>query len=76
MRLDPDSHVRLIDHALGWAPRHHPHVPGTLKGFLPTLRQVRPHGGPFEYRSCETAVLGWVCEQVAGTPFPPGSLPG
>jgi hypothetical protein len=38
--------------------------------FLLTLRQKGPHGGPFEYRSCETDVLGWVCEAAAGTRMP------
>ncbi|MFI9240845.1 serine hydrolase [Streptomyces sp. NPDC053079] len=37
-----------------------------VKDFLRDLRAVpkRPHGGPFTYRSCETAVLGWVCEEA------------
>ena len=30
-----------------------------------TLQQERAHGGPFEYRSCETDVLGWVCEAAS-----------
>ena len=34
--------------------------------FLLTLQQKSPHGGPFEYRSCETDVLGWVCEAASG----------
>ena len=29
-------------------------------------RRAREHGGAFEYRSCETDVLGWVCESAAG----------
>jgi CubicO group peptidase (beta-lactamase class C family) len=38
--------------------------------FLLTLRQESPHGGPFHYRSCETDVLGWVCEAVGGMRMP------
>ena len=38
--------------------------------FLLTLQQKSPHGGPFDYRSCETDVLGWVCEAATGTPMP------
>ena len=38
--------------------------------FLLTLRQESAHGGPFHYRSCETDVLGWVCEAAAGVRMP------
>lgn len=66
--LDPDSEVRMLDVAAGWAPRREG-VPATLKGFLSTLEQTRGHGGAFEYRSCETDVLGWACEAATGRPF-------
>jgi CubicO group peptidase (beta-lactamase class C family) len=62
---DPVAQIHLLDQAMGWAPKSHPDAPSTLRDFLLTLRQKRPHGGPFEYRSCETDVLGWICE-VAG----------
>ncbi|ORW69181.1 serine hydrolase domain-containing protein [Mycobacterium saskatchewanense] len=62
---DPDAQIHLLDQAMGWAPRSRPDAPATLREFLLTLRQKSAHGGPFEYRSCETDVLGWVCE-VAG----------
>jgi CubicO group peptidase (beta-lactamase class C family) len=68
--LDPDSGVRQLEQAVGWAPHRSPHVPPALRGFLLTLRQAREHGGPYEYRSCETDVLGWVCEAAAGQRFP------
>ncbi len=64
--LDPDSGVRQLEQAMGWAPRRSPEVPRSLRGFLLTLRQAREHGGPYEYRSCDTDVLGWVCEAAAG----------
>jgi CubicO group peptidase (beta-lactamase class C family) len=67
--LDPDAEVRVLEQAVGWAPRRSPDVPKTLRGFLLTLRQDSPHGGPFNYRSCETDVLGWVCEAAAGRRF-------
>jgi CubicO group peptidase (beta-lactamase class C family) len=38
--------------------------------FLVTLQQKSPHGGPFEYRSCETDVLGWICEAAGGLRMP------
>lgn len=62
---DPAAQIHLLDQAMGWAPRRTPDVPATLREFLVSLRQQRAHGGPFEYRSCETDVLGWICE-VAG----------
>jgi CubicO group peptidase (beta-lactamase class C family) len=68
--LDPNSGVRLLEQAMGWAPRNSQRVPPTLRGFLLTLQQIREHGGPYEYRSCETDVLGWVCEAAAGQRFP------
>ena len=38
--------------------------------FLLTLKQARPHGGAFQYRSCETDVLGWICEAASGVRMP------
>ncbi len=68
--LDPAAEVRLLEQAIGWAPRRHPGVPGTMYEFLLTLRQKGPHGGPFDYRSGETDVLGWICEAAAGERMP------
>ncbi|WP_102143011.1 serine hydrolase domain-containing protein [Mycobacterium hubeiense] len=68
--LDPMAEVRLLEQAIGWAPRTVPNLPSTMYDFLLTLRQKSPHGGPFEYRSCETDVLGWICEAAAGVRMP------
>ena len=68
--LDPDAEVRVLEQAMGWAPRRSPDVPGTIREFLLTLRQSTRHGGPFDYRSCETDILGWVCEAAAAEHFP------
>ncbi|HEU5267862.1 MAG TPA: serine hydrolase [Jatrophihabitans sp.] len=68
--LDPNAEVRLLEQALGWAPRTDPRVPDTVFEFLRMLRRKSPHGGPFEYRSCESDVLGWVCEAATGTRMP------
>jgi hypothetical protein len=68
--LDPDAEVRHLDQAVGWVPRTSPCVPHSLYEYLPLLEQQRPHGGVFEYRSCETDVLGWVCERAAGERMP------
>ena len=68
--LHPTAEIHLLDEAMGWAPRSSPNVPSTLRDFLLTLRQKSAHGGPFEYRSCETDVLGWICEVVGGQRMP------
>lgn len=68
--LHPTAEIHVLDQAVGWAPRSHPEVPATLRDFLLTLRQKSPHGGPFEYRSCETDVLGWICEVAGGQRMP------
>ncbi|WP_017935318.1 serine hydrolase domain-containing protein [Nocardioides sp. Iso805N] len=66
--LDPEAEVCLLDESVGWAPRSHG-GPATLKDFLRRTVADRPHGGPFHYRSCETDVLGWICEAATGRPF-------
>ncbi|PWJ54877.1 hypothetical protein SAMN06264364_10584 [Quadrisphaera granulorum] len=68
--LDPTAEVRVLEQAFGWAPRLSDDVPYTLRGFLAGLTAKSAHGGPFEYRSCETDILGWVCEAVTGQRFP------
>jgi len=68
--LDPTAEVRLLEQAIGWAPRTVPHLPTTMYDFLHTLHRKSAHGGPFEYRSCETDVLGWVCEAASGLRMP------
>lgn len=68
--LDPMAEVRLIEQAIGWAPRTVPDIPSNMYDFLLTLRQESAHGGPFLYRSCETDVLGWICEAAAGVRMP------
>jgi hypothetical protein len=67
---DPTAEIHLLDQAMGWAPRNSPDAPATLHEFLLTLRQKSAHGGPFQYRSCETDVLGWICEVASGRRMP------
>jgi CubicO group peptidase (beta-lactamase class C family) len=67
---DLQAEVRRIDQAVGWLPRTDPDAPERLYDYLPRLVAARPHGGSFEYRSCETDVLGWVCERAAGERMP------
>jgi CubicO group peptidase (beta-lactamase class C family) len=68
--LNPMAEVRLLEQAIGWAPRTVPDLPTTMYDYLVTLRQASPHGGPFHYRSCETDILGWVCEAAGGLRMP------
>lgn len=67
--LDPMAEVRVLEQSFGWAPKLTPDVPDTLRKFLLSLRQERLHGGAFDYRSCETDVLGWVIEAATGRRF-------
>ena len=68
--LDPTAEIHVLEQAIGWAPKSSPDVPSTLCDFLLTLRQKSAHGGLFEYRSCETDVLGWICEVAGGQRMP------
>jgi len=63
---DPEAEVRVIEQAFGWRPVAHGHSTGSMYEYLTRLSRDREHGGPFSYRSCETDILGWVCERVAG----------
>jgi CubicO group peptidase (beta-lactamase class C family) len=63
--LDPDCEMGLLDRASGWKPSR-PGDPASVYDLILTLRQDRPHGGRFQYRSIETDVLGWVLERSAG----------
>ncbi|HTQ17530.1 serine hydrolase [Mycobacterium sp.] len=67
---DPAAEIHVLDQAMGWAPESRPDAPATLCDFLLTLRRKSPHGGPFQYRSCETDVLGWICEVAGGQRMP------
>jgi CubicO group peptidase (beta-lactamase class C family) len=68
--LNPLADVRLLEQAIGWAPHTVPDLPTTMYDFLLTLQQKSPHGGPFQYRSGETDVLGWICEAAGGLRMP------
>jgi len=60
--IDPTSDIRAMDAAIASGPG--------LKAYLMGLTADRHHGGLFDYRSCETDVLGWVCERAASAPIP------
>lgn len=67
---DPAAEIHRLDQAIGWAPKRGAEACSTLKEFLLTLRRKAAHGGPFRYRSCETDVLGWICEVAGGQRMP------
>ena len=68
--LDPDAEVRLLEQVIGWAPRTQPGLPSSMYEYLSTLSAARAHGTAFDYRSCETDILGWVCERASGVRMP------
>jgi CubicO group peptidase (beta-lactamase class C family) len=64
---DRNAEVRVIEQAMGWRPMsHNEEVRHGMYAYLTTLKDREEHGGVFNYRSCETDVLGWVCERAAG----------
>ena len=68
--LDPGAEIHALEQAVGWQPRTSAGVPSTLYDYLLTLQRKSAPGGPFAYRSCDTDVLGWICEVVAGQRIP------
>ena len=64
---DLDAEVRVIEQAMGWRPASDRRVPSSMYAYLTTLGGTGEHGGVFDYRSCETDVLGCVCERATNT---------
>lgn len=62
---DPASDVAKIDRVAGWKPRRDGDDADNMYDLILSLEQGREHGGPFEYRSIETDVLGWAMERAA-----------
>jgi CubicO group peptidase (beta-lactamase class C family) len=60
-----DAEVRVMERSMGWAPRR-PDDPCGAYAYLTTLAIGGAHGGEFVYRSCDTDMLGWICERAAG----------
>jgi CubicO group peptidase (beta-lactamase class C family) len=53
-----------------WKPRTDRRLPTSITEYYGTLRNQGPHGGPFDYRSILTDLLGWVIERASGVRFP------
>ncbi len=65
---DLEAEIGMLDRAAGWKP-HRAGQPETVIELILALRQERPHGGHFVYRSIETEVLGWLVARVAAMPL-------
>ena len=67
---DLNADVRIYEQVCGWRPRSDGQLPDDLYSYMAGLTEnARPHGGPFEYRSILTDVLGWVIERAGGATF-------
>ena len=65
---DRESEEGQFERASLWKPQR-PGDPPSSYDFILALKQSRPHGGAFEYRSIETEILGWVLERATGVKF-------
>jgi CubicO group peptidase (beta-lactamase class C family) len=54
-----------MERSMGWRPAQ-PGDPAGTYPYLATLGSGGPHGGEFSYRSADTDMLGWACEQASG----------
>jgi len=63
---NPDAEVRVMEQSMGWRPASRHDAPSSMYAYLTRLGGAGEHGGVFDYRSCESDVLGWVCERAGG----------
>jgi CubicO group peptidase (beta-lactamase class C family) len=66
---DMSADVRVYEQIYLWRPRVTPGLPASMTDYYGTLTNQGPHGGPFDYRSVLTDVLGWVLERAGGGRF-------
>ncbi len=64
---DLTADIRVSEQVVGWRPRSTPGLPATLYEYMTGLSNAGEHGGPFDYRSILSDVLGWVVERAGGT---------
>jgi CubicO group peptidase (beta-lactamase class C family) len=67
---DPGAEITMVGQVVDWSPRVLVDLPTSLYDYLTLLVAAGAHGGPFNYRSCETDVLGWICERASGRRMP------
>jgi len=66
----PGSDAFVQEQVIGWRPRTLPGLAPDMYTYMVSLTEnERPHGGPFDYRSILTDVLGWVLERAGGRSF-------
>ncbi len=63
---DIDAEVRVFEQVYLWRPRTDDSLPGDACSYMKGLENDREHGGPFDYRSILTSMLGWVVERAGG----------
>jgi CubicO group peptidase (beta-lactamase class C family) len=66
---DLAADIRISEQVTGWRPRTSPGLPAGLHAYMAGLQNAREHGGPFDYRSILSDVLGWVVERAGGASF-------
>jgi CubicO group peptidase (beta-lactamase class C family) len=66
---DLHADVRVFEQVAQWRPRTNRRLPEHLTAYYPALHNQGAHGGPFDYRSVLTDVLGWVMERASGSRF-------
>ena len=63
---DLHAEVRVFEQVYLWRPRTDDSLPDDACAYMAGLENDRSHGGPFDYRSILTSMLGWVVERAAG----------
>jgi CubicO group peptidase (beta-lactamase class C family) len=66
---DLRAEIRQYEQVIGWRPLTDPQPADDLWSYIGTLDNAGPHGGPFEYRSILTDLLGWILESATGTRY-------
>ena len=64
---DLDADIRISEQVTGWRPRTTPGLPDDLYQYMAGLSNASEHGGPFDYRSILSDLLGWVVERAGGS---------
>jgi CubicO group peptidase (beta-lactamase class C family) len=67
---DPASDVYLTEVLAGWRPAAEGLPVANVYEQIAGLRNARPHGRVFDYRSILTELLGWVLERASGLRYP------
>lgn len=67
---DPKAEIWAYTRAAGTGPRPPGYTgPDSIFEFLLQLKKEGEHGKAFAYKTCNTEVLAWIVQRVAGAPF-------